>query len=271
MLYLIKIPDNADDNASIVFLVQEAIDQIMKNTHNLAGLTDLTIRKQVFMITTRQSLENALFHYQSPSLLTHEKTVFILKITQKAYQSLKVQEKLDRLKLKNIKIISVYPIGLKKFPFWLDTYFKKNGVTLDLDTRQLLCSYCEGNLLATQQCLEKLKLFYPAGHVLTVPELLDVLTPAAKYNLFDFIDSLTPEKTYKIPVILNHLAESGIEPAMILWGLSRECRRKKMSTILPTLIRADRIIKGIESGYVWDNLLSVAFSIAGQSLFQPSS
>lgn len=233
MLYLIKGEE--------VLLIQDAID------HTFARLkTEGYAQKKVFEIDNDAALEAALLETKSPSLFDEGKTVYFFKINKKLK---KIPE--------NAKIIEIPPMTLSQFPLWLDKRFQKAGFKITPTARQLLCEHFEGNILAANQCLEKLKLMYSKGE-LTDTQIITVLSPSARYSVFDLMHNLHPQHAEKMPKILTRLQEEGVEPAIVLWGIARECRRRKMEKALPMLSKADEIIKGIQPGKPWEALMESA-------------
>jgi DNA polymerase III delta subunit len=245
MLYLLKGEE--------ILLIEEAIENIL--------ISEKNTEKKIFEITDAKILEEALFEVKSPSLFG-EKPIFIFKFTDKAYKTL--QPKLKLLP-ENTKLINIQSITLKQFPLWLETKLKKSGFVIDKNIIELLCDHFEGNLLAAKQCIDKLEHLYAKGP-LTKEQMMDVLAPSARYNIFDLLNHLSKPLAHKIPVILQNLKEEGTEPAIILWWLSKECRKRQTEEALPKLIEVDEIIKGMKSGNSFEALERAAFSIIGRKL-----
>lgn len=246
MLYLIK----GDET----LLIEEAIENILKNN------ADKNTGKKIFEISDNKSFEAALQDLKSPDMFNIN-PVYIFKTTDKAYKA--IQKNLKLLP-KDTKTIKLSPIGLKQFPQWLEKQFQQAGFKINSVLNDLLCTYLEGNILAAKQCIEKLKLCYPTESALTEKQLLDVLTPCARYNIFDLINNLSITKLHKISMILKNLYEEGVEPAIILWGLARESRRQQNKEALPALTEADEIIKGIRTGNIFEALERAAFAVTGK-------
>jgi len=219
--------------------------------------------QKIFYLSDIKSWDQELLNYRSPGLFedANLKTIFVLSIS--LYEKIQKSNVLNQLQ--HINIIKINSVGLKQFPFWIENYFKRAGYSITVKTKQLLCEYFEGNVGAAFQCLEKLKLLYPKG-ILSEEQIFDVLIPCARYTIFDLLDKLTPQEEKKIPVILKSLEEEGVEPILVLWGLSKKYREKQMMHLLPMLVKVDRMIKGSEPGNCWDYLLQIALLFAHRSL-----
>lgn len=202
----------------------------------------------------------AILESQSPSLFDaeHDKAsiaVFIL--TPPLY------DKLNKLKafesLGSYKAIKLYPVSLKQFPLWLEKRFKKANILLSAKLKAILVDYFEGNISAAVQYIQQLKTVFSPSE-LTEEIMLKMLIPSAKYSVFDLIDHLSPapHQAAKVIQIMNALEGEGVEPVLVLWALSKKCREKQWAKLLPLLVKADRIIKGIEAGKAWESLRRIA-------------
>ena len=100
-----------------------------------------------------------------------------------------------------------------------------NNVKLQADQEsiQLLAEWTEGNLLATQQAIEKLQLLYPEQSI-TRDAMESMLNDNARFTVFDLSNATLVGDAYRVTRVLSHLKFEGIEPTLILWALSREIR-----------------------------------------------
>jgi DNA polymerase III subunit delta len=162
-------------------------------------------------------------------------------------------------------LIQVWPIHAKQFPVWAKQRLQKAGYQVDSKSLQLLCDHTEGNLLAVQQCLEKLQLLYAPG-VLTATDLMQCLAPSSRYTVFDLINAIWQKQAAKMHTILETLQAEGVEPAIVLWALARECRKHHLYHFLPALQAIDHHIKGISVGAVWPAMQRLCFAIIGRPL-----
>jgi DNA polymerase III delta subunit len=246
MLYLIK----GDET----LLLEEAIEDILKKSNHP--------NKKIFDIVDNKTFDAALQELKSPDMFNID-PVYIFKISDKAYKT--IGKKLNLLP-KDTRTIIITSVNLKQFPQWLEKLFQKAGFQINAVQKDLLCTYLEGNILAAKQCIEKLKLCYPAESGLTEKQLLDILTPSAKYTIFDLINHLSVTQLHKISVILKSLYEEGVDPAIILWSLARESRRRQTQEALPALMEVDNMIKGTCGGNIFQALERAAFAIIGKMI-----
>lgn len=131
-------------------------------------------------------------------------------------------------------IIQVWPISLNEMPQWLSQRSRKLGLTIEMDAIQLLADRLEGNLLAAQQELEKLKLLYPdPSEEIDTEKVLQSVSDASKYDIFNLTDACLNGDARLCAKIINSLKLEGLEVTIALWALSKEIR------LLSSLVRAN--------------------------------
>ena len=196
--------------------------------------------------------------------------------------------------------IAIWPITMDELPQWIQQRLRIATIQADAESIQLLAEWTEGNLLATQQTIEKLQLLYP-NQVIGLDQMSSVLNDNARFTVFDLSNAALLGDAKRVTRILSHLQFEGIEPILILWSLTREIRyliellnqqkqgipthqllqkewksrkallatalqRQNIQSLLDCLQKANRIdgmIKGLKSGNYWNAIESLALSIAG--------
>ena len=120
-------------------------------------------------------------------------------------------------------IIQVWPVGIKEMPQWLSRRASTLGLVLDGDARDLLSDRLEGNLLAAQQALEKLKLFSET-QTISADIVLENVSDAAKYDVFKLTDACLEQDAKQVVKVISHLRMEGFEVSIALWALTKEIR-----------------------------------------------
>lgn len=204
----------------------------------------------------------------------------------------------------NGAIISVKAFDLSQFEQWLTEQLKKNNLQCEPAARQFLIDSTEGNLLACANELEKLTLLYPNTNI-SFTQMMTAISDNSRYNIFNYIDIILAGDRQQILHALYRLREEMIEPALILWGITRETRSlismardlslmsfeqiakqhrvwytrqhliKKMlqwhnlmslHQILLHAGKIDHIIKGQASGDVWDEIALISLKLSGNAI-----
>lgn len=195
-------------------------------------------------------------------------------------------------------IIQCWPVSTDQLPGWINQRLQSRGMLADTEAVQLLADRVEGNLLAASQEIDKLFLLFGAGK-LSFEQMASAVANSARYNIYDLVDSALSGDVARTSRIISGLKSEGVEPVLMLWALSRELRqlakiaearvsvdaamaqfrvwdnrkpllRKALSRhraprwklFLRRCARIDKVIKGVEDGRAWDELLMLSMQIA---------
>jgi len=195
-------------------------------------------------------------------------------------------------------IIQCWPVNADQLTGWINQRLQSKGIAADRDAVQLLADRVEGNLLAAAQEVDKLFLLYGAGK-LNFEQTASAVADSARYNIYDLVDSALLGDVVRTSRIIGGLKNEGVEPVLLLWALSREVRtitriaessipadaamtklrvwdnrkallRKALSRhgaarwklFLKRCAKIDKVIKGVEDGRAWDELLMLSTQIA---------
>ncbi len=167
----------------------------------------------------------------------------------------------DNIK-KNALFVAIWPISLEAMPQWIMERAKQSGLTIPIDLANMIAHFCEGNLLAAHQVIEKLNLMH-ANSVITREQLIAALSDHARFSIFDLSNAIAKRDAKKTVRIMTRLQQSGEEPVLVLWNLSRVLREKNMKQGLQKAAMIDQIIKGASTGNAWQGLLELSLMMCG--------
>ena len=186
----------------------------------------------------------------------------------------------------------IWPVEVARLPQWLRTRASALELELDDAAVQFIVERTEGNLLAAQQELEKLKLL-AQGNKIDIAAVRASLGDSARFDVFQLGEAALAGDVPRALRILAGLRSEGVEATLALWSLAREIHNtwgttqnegfsarswqrpspalesaKRRAGKLPyarlaaRIARADRMIKGQQGGDAWDemSLLIVEFS-----------
>lgn len=198
-------------------------------------------------------------------------------------------------------VVQIWPPDARQFPAWIRQRMQTRGLAASREAVAVLAERSEGNLLACDQEIEKLRLLYGPGR-LDAETVLQSVVDSTRFDVFKLVDSALSGDSARSARILQGLRGEGVEPAVVLWALARELRllsrmavdmkdaplervlaahrvwdsRKALFreglgrhrpanwwVMLARAARIDRIIKGRDLGNVWDELLQLSLMIAG--------
>jgi len=198
--------------------------------------------------------------------------------------------------------LTVWPIEPQALPGWVSQRMRARGMVPTAEAAQLLAERVEGNMLAAAQEVEKLLLLYGEGEI-SMTQVEEGVADSARYDIFELVDTALLGDVPRTTRVMQGLRGEGVEPILVLWALLREIRamvqmaaemargvgaeqamaalrvwdkRKppvraglqrhnlnRWQLLLRRGGRIDRMIKGVEPGNPWDELLQLALLMAG--------
>lgn len=117
--------------------------------------------------------------------------------------------------------IPCYPLEGQHLSRWVAERLQKVGIHAFPELIKLLSDYCEGNLLAARQEIEKLALIYPSGQ-LTLEQAEKAIVDQSRFTVFQLVDVLLAGDPQRAVKMLYRLETEGVEPTIVLWALVRE-------------------------------------------------
>lgn len=227
--------------------------------------------------------------------------------------------KLDRDQLKSswVKaleklgvLVQIWPLDLTQTQTWIKQRMQSRGLQPTDDAVIFLAERIEGNLLAAAQEVDKLALLHDTGP-LDAETVLASVADQARYSIFDLVDAMLDGDGRRTVRMLEGLRSEGVEPILILWGLTREIRgladmahqvergqpiervmetarvwkqrkpqvRKALNRLAATAwlgllhdcAELDRSLKGVGEGRIWDELLQLSLNACGAPLFDATA
>ncbi|MCP5339482.1 MAG: DNA polymerase III subunit delta [Sinobacteraceae bacterium] len=194
--------------------------------------------------------------------------------------------------------LPLWEIDAARLPAWLAQRCRRAGFEASPDALQLLAARVEGNLLAGQQEIDKLRLLVD-GDRLEAEQVLAAVADSSRYDVFRLGEAVLAGDAPRALRVVEGLRGEGVEPTLVLWALNRELRRlwslrqgqggsgtgrggwlppaqaaalERARARLPRMpfaqlaaraLRADRMIKGRLQGEAWDEILLLCAEFCG--------
>lgn len=197
--------------------------------------------------------------------------------------------------------IAADEIPLHELPAWIALRLKRQNQSADADTLAFLAQRVEGNLLAAFQEIQKLALLFPEGP-LSFEQVKDAVMDVARYDVFKLSEAMLAGDASRFVHILEGLRAEGTATVLILWALAEDIRtmakvsravqqggnlagafrdarvwgvRQKLveravrrfspafaERALRQAAHIDKLVKGLRSGDVWDELMQLGVRCA---------
>jgi DNA polymerase III subunit delta len=188
--------------------------------------------------------------------------------------------------------LAAWPVELARLPAWLRARATTLELDIDDDAARFIVERTEGNLLAAQQELMKLKLA-AAGKRVDLAAVQASIGDSARFDVFQLGEAALGADVPRALRILAGLRSEGVEPVLALWSIAREIKNvwgttqdgpsrgwqkpsaalenaKRRAAKLPyarlaaRISRADRMIKGQHPGDAWDEMALMIVEFAGR-------
>ncbi len=204
-------------------------------------------------------------------------------------------------------VVQVWPIAADNLPAWIKQRMQLRDMQPTPEALAMLADRVEGNLLAADQELEKLRLLTGGGRV-DADQVAAAVSDSARFDVFSLVDTaLLGERTRAVRILYG-LQGEGVEPVLVLWALGREIRSlagmshalqqgqamgqvlaqyrvwdrrkrpvqaalrryplKRWQALVWQVGEIERVIKGQATGKPWDELLQLILKVAGAPLFK---
>ena len=191
-------------------------------------------------------------------------------------------------------VVEAKPISRDELPDWLAERLSRQGQRAAVETLEWLAERVEGNLLAARQEVEKLALLLPPGEI-ALQAIREAVTDVSRFERDTLVEAIHAGDVSRIARALASLRAEDEPLPLLLWTLAEELRllitlaagqrprrylppdraaaaartagKHTPATFDRELLRAhriDRMIKGVEIGDPWDNMIELALGIAGR-------
>jgi DNA polymerase-3 subunit delta len=135
---------------------------------------------------------------------------------------------------KNGTVIEIRAIRQTELPQWLAKRLGRYDLQVSPAGLQLIANYCEGNLLAAKQAVERLSLLSSSGEI-TLEDIQASLSDNSHYDVYQLLDCILQQDSQRSMVVFKSLKASNTEASLMLWVLSKELRLlMQLSTALAT-------------------------------------
>ena len=146
-----------------------------------------------------------------------EDRVFIL-VMSKLDQATKNSAWLKRF-IKVGELCELRPVYANELTNWVSQRARSKGISLDHQAAMYLADLTEGNLLATDQELEKLTLAFSPNTSLDLEQIDQSISRSARYTHYLLVDACLAGKSVRAMKILQGLQQEGFQPIQIQYAL----------------------------------------------------
>lgn len=162
-------------------------------------------------------------------------------------------------------VIQHWEVSSEHLVGWISNHMAQLGLSPNKDLAQTIAFCTEGNLLASMQEIQKLKMAYPTGDVDT-KSYIDQIYQQSKYTVYGLIDAALSGDCEKTMKIFDNLIEDSSVPIQLNNSLYREIK----STIKMSIeVHEGQSIESVLQKYrVWNKRKTIISSALKRHPYQ---
>ena len=135
------------------------------------------------------------------------------------------------------------------------------GLQPDRDTVRLIADRVEGNLLAAQQEIEKLRLLHGEGPI-TANDVESAVADSSRFDVYKLVDAAVAGDAARAVRIRAGIRTEGVEPVIVMWALTRELRT--LAKLADSIQSGLDLSSGLRKAGVWQSRQSLVRACIGR-------
>ncbi len=198
-------------------------------------------------------------------------------------------------------VVEAKAVSREELPQWLAERLAAQQQRAGVETLEWMADRVEGNLLAARQEVEKLALLLPAGEI-SLESIREAVTDVSRFERDALLEAIHAADPGRIARAVDSLEAEGEPLPLLLWALTEELRLMMQLTagerprrfldpdrlqqlqrtarkhdaassdrLLLRAHRIDRMIKGVETGDAWEEILEMSLALAGRPALRPAA
>ncbi|MDX1404703.1 MAG: DNA polymerase III subunit delta [Woeseiaceae bacterium] len=144
----------------------------------------------------------------------------------------------------------VWPLAPRELPAWIRSRMIDAGMQPEADAIRMIADRVEGNLLAAQQEIEKLRLLHGEGAI-SADDVASAVADSARFDVYKLVDAAVAGEAARSVRILAGLRAEGVEPVIVMWALTRELRT--LVKLADAIEGGDDLGSALRKAGVWQN------------------
>jgi len=154
-------------------------------------------------------------------------------------------------------LVQIWPINPRELASWIQTRMRAAGLQPDREAVRLIADRVEGNLLAAQQEIEKLRLICGEGPV-SASDADAAVANSSRFDVYKLVDAAVAGDAKRAVRILGGVRTEGTEAVIVMWALTRELR--VLATLADSVQNGMDLSSALQKARVWQNRQSIVRS-----------
>lgn len=146
--------------------------------------------------------------------------------------------------------VQVWPVDARELPRWIAERMRRIGLEPSREAVRMIADRVEGNLLAADQEVEKLRLLLGEGPV-SGEQVRDAVANSSRFDVYKLADAALSGDAARALRILDGVRAEGIDAVIVLWALTRELR--VLARLAETVDGGGNLAAAMRKERVWDS------------------
>lgn len=157
--------------------------------------------------------------------------------------------------------VQLWPISPRELPGWITARMQKIGLTPEREAVRMIADRVEGNLLAAQQEIEKLRLLLGEGPV-SAENVNQAVADSSRFDVYQLVDAALLGDTSRALRILDGVRAEGVDAVIVIWALTRELR--VLARLAESIESGENLGAALQKCGVWRNRQNIVRACVGR-------
>ena len=145
-------------------------------------------------------------------------------------------------------LVQIWPVRPNELAGWVNARMRAADLQPDRDAAQLIADRIEGNLLAAQQEIEKLRLLHGPGPI-SASQVDSAVADSSRFDVYKLVDAAVGGNASRAIRILGGVRAEGISEVIVIWALTRELR--VLATLADDVKSGTSLSDALQRAHVW--------------------
>lgn len=158
-------------------------------------------------------------------------------------------------------LIQVWPVSLRELPAWVQSRMRSVGLQPDPDAVAMIVDRVEGNLLAAQQEIEKLRLLSGEGPI-SAADVDAAVADSSRFDVYKLVDAAVSGDAARAVRITGAIRDEGLDAVIVMWALTRELRT--LARLADEVDAGTELSMALQRAGVWRNRQGLVRACVGR-------
>ena len=146
--------------------------------------------------------------------------------------------------------LPIWPVGVRELPGWIAERMRAVDLQPESSAVAIIVDRVEGNLLAANQEIEKLRLLLGAGKV-TADDVNAAVANSSRYDVYQLVDAAMAADAARALKILHGLQAEGTAAALVGWAIARELRT--LTQVAEQVAQGESLAAAMQAARIWNS------------------